>query len=75
MLGFDDVHCSIRNYGYQFGSGNNSSPIWMDKVRCRGNEVALDFCSFEGWEVHSCDHYQDAGAVCLDGKYTCRMSN
>lgn len=64
MLGFQGVVCYPGSA--RFGSGNFSSPIWMDNLNCRGNEEALDLCYFPGWGQHDCGHYEDAGLVCSD---------
>ncbi|XP_055486353.1 deleted in malignant brain tumors 1 protein-like, partial [Leucoraja erinacea] len=53
--------------GEQFGEGSGS--IWMDNVVCRGNETSLSQCSFPGWEINNCDHTEDAGVQCTEGKY------
>ena len=68
MLGFEDAVCIANNARYS--PGNSISPIWMDNLGCNGNEAALDLCSFNGWGVHDCDHDEDAGVVCSDGKHT-----
>ncbi|XP_036088169.1 soluble scavenger receptor cysteine-rich domain-containing protein SSC5D isoform X3 [Rousettus aegyptiacus] len=48
--------------GAFFGEG--AGPIFLDDLRCRGNESALRFCPSRPWSQHDCHHREDAGAVC-----------
>ena len=60
MLGYDNV---VRVDSYSaFGQG--TGPIWMDDIQCTGNETNIAQCSFPGWAVNNCGHYEDAGVVC-----------
>ncbi|XDV24641.1 hypothetical protein PO909_028759, partial [Leuciscus waleckii] len=44
--------------------GQGSGQIWMDDVKCAGNESTLKNCSTNGWGVNNCSHQQDAGVFC-----------
>uniref|UniRef100_A0A8C9P112 SRCR domain-containing protein n=1 Tax=Spermophilus dauricus TaxID=99837 RepID=A0A8C9P112_SPEDA len=46
--------------------GDGSGPIFLDDVRCTGNETNLGQCHHLGLSVHNCGHHEDAGAVCSD---------
>ena len=60
QLGFGPA---IRTAFYGRGSGR----IWLDDVRCVGNERSIEHCSHNGWGRHNCDHYEDAGVQCSTG--------
>ena len=44
--------------------GRTWGPIWMDFVRCRGDESSLEECGHTGWGLVNCSHGNDAGVVC-----------
>lgn len=51
------------SFGSEFGQA--WGPIWMDFVRCNGDETSLEKCGHTGWGlVSSCTHSNDAGVVC-----------
>ncbi len=39
-------------------------PTWMDDVSCTGTEARLSSCTFPGWGVENCSHYEDIGLIC-----------
>ena len=55
---------SARTAAY-YGEGRGQ--IWLDDVRCVGNELSIQRCSHRGWGIHDCDHYEDAGVQCSTG--------
>ena len=53
--------------------GQGSGGIFLNNVRCNGNEDALINCSHDGIGVHTCTHSQDAGVRCLACKCLSRQ--
>ncbi|XP_038564377.1 scavenger receptor cysteine-rich domain-containing group B protein [Micropterus salmoides] len=45
-----------------FGPGTGT--ILLDNLKCSGAEVSLQGCSHIAWNVHNCDHSEDAGVTC-----------
>ena len=50
----------VTGTAYAPGSG----PIWLDDVRCVGNEVSIANCRHRGWGTHNCDHIYDVSVSC-----------
>ena len=67
----EDVEVVCRQLGYTGGEvhgrgafGAGTGTIWMDDVRCVGNESRLADCPFAGWGLHNCRHSEDVGVSC-----------
>ena len=48
--------------------GRGQGKIWMNNVRCTGNESTLTDCTHNEWDNQNCSHSKDAGVVCTQGK-------
>ncbi|XP_077077582.1 macrophage receptor with collagenous structure [Siphateles boraxobius] len=57
MLGFQRV---IQVYTAGAGTGK----IWLDELRCTGNERNIFDCPHGGIEAHNCNHGEDVGVNC-----------
>ena len=60
QLGF---YSSVRAIG-SAGFGQGTGSIWLDNVKCTGNESTLASCGHVGVGITSCSHSKDAGVVC-----------
>ena len=65
-LGFRDARQATRFATHGQGSG----VIWLDNVQCFGNETRLQDCQSNGFGVHNCRHFEDAGVVCTSTYFT-----
>ena len=61
QLGFKGALKALHSAVYGQGTG----VIWMDDVKCTGNETALSQCRHRGWRVTECVHMEDASVVCI----------
>ena len=67
QLGYGNAIRALQGRGVPDGKGQ----IWLDNVRCIGNEQSLFNCSHSGWGRHNCRHSEDAGVECSKaGKIT-----
>lgn len=56
--------------GAFFGEG--TGPIWLDNVRCQGNESTLLQCPAAPWGITDCQHREDAAVVCAGTCSVCQ---
>ena len=61
QLGFYQASGALHQATYGEGSGT----IWMDDVRCQGDEASLLHCVHRGWGSTNCGHRDDASVECL----------
>ncbi|XP_060768187.1 scavenger receptor cysteine-rich domain-containing group B protein [Neoarius graeffei] len=60
LLGCGDaIAAQVESF---FGPG--AGTILLDNVKCTGTEMSLQQCSHIPWDVHNCDHSEDAGVTC-----------
>ena len=64
QLGYKTALAALK--GNVVPSGNGT--IWLDDVKCTGNELYLSSCSHRYLGGHNCDHSEDAGVKCYEGK-------
>lgn len=67
QLGFRRAESAKCCAGFGAGSGQ----IFLDEVRCNGDEPSLSFCRHLGWTAHNCSHQNDAGVFCTNGRNFC----
>ena len=49
----------------RYGVGNDTQPILLRKVDCKGNETSISECNHpEVNDVRVCTHQADAGVIC-----------
>lgn len=64
QLGYQNAIRSLQGQYVPSGSGR----IWLDEVKCAGNERRISSCKHHGWGSHDCRHHEDAGVKCSGGK-------
>ena len=46
----------------EYGAGTGR--IWLEGVRCNGDETRIDSCNSSAWGAVKCDHSMDIGIRC-----------
>ena len=72
-FGINSANVACRRLGYPGALRPSTSfpsvraQVWLDNVRCIGNETGLEQCSHEGIgnRLSSCYYYEDAGVYCI----------
>ena len=60
MLGYTHALEVSQHAKYRQGARK----IWLDDVKCSGNEKSVSLCAHQPWGSHNCDHSKDAGVAC-----------
>ncbi|KAK2919258.1 hypothetical protein Q8A73_003629 [Channa argus] len=58
------AHSAKFGQGQGLSIGHLTGPIWLDNVRCKGTELSIAHCRFNGWGVTDCTHAEDLGVIC-----------
>ena len=80
-FGINNANVACRRLGFPGALRASTSfpyvraQVWLDNVRCIGNETGLEQCLHEGLgnRLRSCYYYDDAGVVCI-GMYLCTIN-
>lgn len=77
MLGYShalETRGAFIFYDFPDISDAQSGPIWIDDLTCNGDERTIEDCSFPGWGINDCSHYEDVSLICASAcvcKHVC----
>lgn len=60
-----EVNCGAAleaKKGAFFGEGSDA--IWLDDVKCTGQEMSILKCNHRPFGLNNCGHSEDAGVIC-----------
>lgn len=60
QLGLEGAIAATREATFGRGTGR----IWMNDVKCQGDEDSLNKCKYDDRQPVNCNHGEDAGVVC-----------
>uniref|UniRef100_A0A8C5ZAK5 Scavenger receptor cysteine-rich type 1 protein M130 n=1 Tax=Marmota marmota marmota TaxID=9994 RepID=A0A8C5ZAK5_MARMA len=63
QLGCGKAEMALKEAAFGQGTG----PIWLNQVKCRGNETSLWDCPARPWGHTDCGHKEDAAVQCQPG--------
>uniref|UniRef100_A0A8C6QJV0 Scavenger receptor cysteine-rich type 1 protein M130 n=1 Tax=Nannospalax galili TaxID=1026970 RepID=A0A8C6QJV0_NANGA len=63
QLGCGQAVKALKEAAFGLGTG----PIWLNEVKCKGNESSLWDCPARPWSHSDCGHKEDAAVQCLPG--------
>jgi len=78
-FGVEEARVVCRELGLSGGAvrtarsttaGSSSQTIWLDDLRCTGNEARLSDCPGVSWGTSNCGHSEDIGVSCTRGGNT-----
>lgn len=70
-FGFESGNVACRTLGFPGAvrvltyAASGSGQVWLNLVKCVGNEPSLEECSHSGFGNNDCSHYSDVGVECL----------
>lgn len=69
--GFDSIDALVacKMLGFQrnidvFPAGGGTGRIWLDELKCTGQELSIFDCPNGGFGKHNCNHSEDVGISC-----------
>ena len=74
MLGYShalEVRGAFNFFDFPDVRTSHPGPIWIDDLSCNGSERTIEDCSFPGWGINDCSHYEDVSLICASMLCVC----